>query len=86
MITSSGSLYVIHAGVTIVRHGDSIILTQDDRTITTSDPVFVAGVIEAAARQGIPVNAEEPPRGPEGPRGGVNLDDRAGEVFPVGAV
>lgn len=88
VITSSGNLYVIHAGVSIARRGDSITLTKHDRTITTSDLEFVAGVLAAAERQGIPVNAEEPPHEPGGPRGGwdVDSDDRAGEVLPVGAV
>lgn len=89
MITSSGNLYVIHAGVHIVRQGDSITLTKDDATLTTTDPRFVEGVLTAAVRQGIRVDTEEAPLVSPEAHEGNDLPDSGGSavvLLPDGTV
>lgn len=57
MITQSGNLYVIHGGVIVHYDGKTLTLRQDDRSIVTENPEFVAGVLSAAIRQRIPIES-----------------------------
>lgn len=89
MITRRGSLYVIHAGVAVRYDDGEITLTHADRSIVTSDPDFVEGVLAAAVRQGIPVRTTDQVAGANpaledaAARPSVPADDRGdGDVQP----
>ncbi|MDR6906635.1 hypothetical protein J2X63_002321 [Agromyces sp. 3263] len=91
MLTRRGSLYVIHAGVAVRYDDGEITLTHADRSIVTSDPDFVEGVLTAAVRQGIrvatkrPVASRNPASGDAAGRPSVPADERPeGNVQPHG--